>query len=68
MTESMLRIENAILTKVENNQEYQVLLAQNKTMWDLKNKATGYIAAWAAAVSVATYLLAGFIQGIFTAK
>lgn len=65
MLQSVNRIEFAMAAKVENNQDYKEMVNKVTAMWDLKNKAMGYVAAWSAFIAIAAAVLVEYVRGFF---
>jgi hypothetical protein len=60
--QALARIEIALLNKVDNDQAYKDMRGQVGTMWDLKNKAIGYVAGWAAFISIAVTIIYEYLK------
>lgn len=58
------QIQITMSSKVENDAEYKQYITRTNKMWDLQNKAMGYIAAWTAVISLGIYFLGDYIKGI----
>jgi len=65
LLQSMNRIELAMLSKVDNDQDYKEMKAKVAAMWDLKNRAMGYVAAWSAFIAIAAAIFVEYIKGFF---
>ncbi len=62
---SVNEVKTLISSKVENDQEYKEMVAKVDKMWDLKNRAMGYIAAWSFGISIGTGLVIAFLKDFF---
>jgi hypothetical protein len=61
LLQSISELKLMLVNKVDNGPEYKELVAQNKVMWDLKNKAAGYIATITIAIGIVVTLVTNWL-------
>lgn len=61
MSELLQDVRHSLLLKVENNEEYHELQKKVDSIWDWKNKITGYAIAAGAAAGLVMTLIERFV-------
>lgn len=61
---TLAQIQSSIASKVENDQEYKEMTTKVNKMWDLQNKAIGYILAWTTLVSAIVGILIAWLNKV----
>lgn len=65
MQATLTLIQGNIVNKVENDQEYKAMTIKVDKMWDLKNRAMGYVGAWAAFIALCVAFAVEYVRGFF---
>jgi hypothetical protein len=63
--QSLARIELTLINKVDNDQSFKDMRDQVTTMWDLKNRAMGIIAAWTAFIAIGAAVAVEYVKSTF---